>query len=212
MDDSLRGRQAGELIKVRPEMTPLKISTEQMIALHSFLAEAAAVGEDSLAEITGCETEVEVQEIRATALSEFGESGLCLSDDLIAGVMGRLEGAMPGSLNLVLEPEEALRWARLGSDGDPLKTFVSLGEALLGGVATAIGGVLGKEASFAGASLVEESELAMLVKTHAPSDTVVFSARMRIDARDEVFTAFSHLLIEPKYLAQLLSALSAAVH
>ena len=212
MDDSLRGRQAGELIKVRPEMTPLKISTEQMIALHSFLAEAAAVGEDSLAEITGCETEVEVQEIRATALSEFGESGLCLSDDLIAGVMGRLEGAMPGSLNLVLEPEEALLWARLGSDGDPLKTFVSLGEALLGGVATAIGGVLGKEASFAGASLVEESELAMLVKTHAPSDTVVFSARMRIDARDEVFTAFSHLLIEPKYLAQLLSALSAAVH
>jgi len=193
-------------------MTPLKISTEQMIALHSFLAEAAAVGEDSLAEITGCETEVEVQEIRATALSEFGERGLCLSDDLIAGVMGRLEGPMPGSLNLVLEPEEALLWARLGSDGDPLKTFVSLGEALLGGVATAIGGILGKESSFEGASLVEESELAMLVKTHAPSDTIVFSARMRIDARDEVFTAFSHLLIEPKYLAQLLSALSAAVH
>ena len=208
----MRGRYAGEFDKVRPEMTPLKISTEQMIALHGFFAEAAAVGETSLGEITGCETEVEVQEIRATALSEFGERGLCLSDDLIAGVMGRLEGAMPGSLNLVLEPEEALLWAQLGSDGDPLETFVSLGDALLSGLATAIGEILGKEAAFEGAALVEEPELAMLVKTHAPSDTIVFSARMRIDARDEAFTAFSHMLIEPKYLAQLLSALSAAIH
>ena len=198
--------------KVRPKMTPLKISTEQMIALHGFFAEAVAVGEASLGEMTGCETEVEVQEIRATALSEFGERGLCLSDDMIAGVMGRLEGSMPGSLNLVLEPEDALLWARLGSDGDPLKMFVSLGETLLAGVTTAIGEILGREATFEGASLIEEAELAMLVTTHAPSDTIVFSTRMRIDARDEVFTAVSHMLIEPKYLAQLLSALSAAIH
>jgi hypothetical protein len=89
---------------------------------------------------------------------------------------------------------------------------VSLGETLLGGVATAIGEILGREATFGGAVLVEEVELAMLVKTHAPSDTVVFSTRMRINARDESFAAVSHLLIEPKYLVQLLSALSAAIH
>ena len=49
-------------------MIPLKISTEQMIVLHGFFAEAVAVGEEALGEMTGCETEIEVQEIRATAL------------------------------------------------------------------------------------------------------------------------------------------------
>ena len=40
----------------------------------------------------------------------------------------------------------------------------------------------------------------------------VFSSRLRIDARDEVLAAVSHLLVEPKYLARLLGALSAAIH
>lgn len=193
-------------------MTPLKISTEQMIALHGFLAEAAGVGEAALAEISGSETEVDVEEIRCTALADFGERGLWLSEDLVAGVMGRLEGVMPGSLNVVLEPEDALLWARLGTDGDPLESFVALGRALLAGIATELGAVLEGEVRLAGAALVEEPELAMLVKTHAPSDTLVFSARLRIDVRDEVITAVSHLLVEPKYLARLMSALSAAVH
>ena len=196
----------------RLEMTPLMISTEQMIALHGFFAEAAAVGEASLGEITGCETEVEVQEVRATALGDFGDRGLCLSDDMIAGVMGRLEGVMPGTANLVLEPEEALLWARLGGGEDPLAMYVTLGKTLLEGVATFLAEVLEGDVAFDGARLVEQSELAMLVATHAPSDTVVFSTRMRIVARDENFDAVSHLLVEPKYLAQLLSALSAASH
>jgi hypothetical protein len=196
----------------RLEMTPLMISTEQMIALHGFFAEAAAVGEASLGEITGCETEVEVQEVRATALGDFGDRGLCLSDDMIAGVMGRLKGVMPGTANLVLEPEEALLWARLGGGEDPLAMYVTLGKTLLEGVATFLAEVLEGEVAFDGARLVEQSELAMLVATHAPSDTIVFSTRMRIVARDESFDAVSHLLVEPKYLAQLLSALSAASH
>ena len=196
----------------RLEMTPLMISTEQMIALHGFFAEAAAVCEATLGEITGCETEVEVQEVRATALVDFGDRGLCLSDDMIAGVMGRLEGVMPGTANLVLEPEEALLWARLGGGEDPLAMYVALGKTLLEGVATFLAEVLEGEVALDGARLVEQSELAMLVATHAPSDTVVFSTRMRIVARDENFDAVSHLLVEPKYLAQLLSALSAASH
>ncbi len=193
-------------------MTPLKISMEQMITLHGFFAAAAAIGEASLGELSGCETEIEVQEIRCTALAEFGERGLWLSEDLVAGVMGRLEGVMPGSLNLVIEPEEALLWARLGGDGDPLETFVEIGRRLLGGMTTALSEILSGGARFEGAALVEEPELAMLVKTHAPTDTLVFSTRMRIDVRDEVFSAVSHLLVEPKYIARLLSALSAAVH
>lgn len=195
-----------------PEMTPLKISTEQMIALHTFFAEAAAVGEEALGEKTGCDTEVEVQEIRATALAEFGERGLCLSDDLVASTMGRLEGCLPGTLCLSLEPDEALLWARLAGGEDPIGAFVTLSSTLLEGVSSALGGLLEGHAGFVGAGLVEEPELAMLVKTHAPSDTIVFSIRLRIDARDEVFTAVSHMLVEPKYLARVLSALSAAHH
>ena len=193
-------------------MTPLKISTEQLIALHGFFAEAAAVGEASLAEISGCETEVEVLEIRCTTLGDFGERGMRLSEDLVAGVIGRLEGVLPGSLNIVLEPEAALLWAQIGSDADPLDTFVSLGRVLLEGIAVALSEILEAESQFQGAALVEESELMMLVRTHAPSDTLVFSTRLQIDVRDEVVSAVSHLLIEPKYLTQLLSALSAAVH
>jgi hypothetical protein len=183
-----------------------------MIALHSFFAEAAAVGEASLAEISGCETEVEVHEIRCTPLGEFGEHGMRLSEDLVAGVIGRLEGAMPGSMNVVLEPEEALVWAQIGDDREPLETFIRLGSTLLEGIAVGLSEILEAEILFRGAALVEESELAMFVKTHAPSDTLVFSTRLRIDVRDETFSAVSHLLVEPKYLAQLLSALSAAVH
>jgi len=172
--------------KVRSETTPLMISTEQMIALHSFFAAAAALGETSLGELSGCETEIEVQEIRCTALAEFGEQGLCLSEDLVAGVMGRLEGVMPGSLNLVLEPEDALMWSRMGGDGDPLETFVEIGRRLLGGMTKALCEILPGEASFEDATLAEAPELAMLVGTHAPSDTLVFSTRMRIDVRDEI--------------------------
>jgi hypothetical protein len=79
-------------------------------------------------------------------------------------------------------------------------------------VVEAIGELLEGDVALVGAALVEEPELAMLVRTHAPSDTIVFSTRLRIDVRDEVVTAVSHLLIEPKYLARVLSALSAAIH
>jgi hypothetical protein len=183
-----------------------------MIALHGFFAEAAAAGEAALADLTGCETEVEVQEIRATALVEFADRGLLLSDDLIAGVIGRLEGVLPGTMSLVLEPEDALVWARHADATDPIEGFVALGKAWQAGVATALGELLDGDSAYAGARLVECGELPMLVQTHAPSDTIVFSSRLRIDVRDEVLTAVAHLLIEPKYLAQLLMALSAASH
>lgn len=193
-------------------MPPLKISTEQMIALHGFFADAARVSESALAEMSGCETEIDVHEIRCTALGEFGDRGMQISDDLVAGVMGRLEGAMPGSLSLVLDPDEALLWARLGDDSDAIRGFVSYAQVLLEGIAVAMTEILERETTFEGAALVEEPELAMLIQTHAPSDTLVFSCRVRLDVRDEAFEAMTHLMIEPKYLSPLLSGLSAAVH
>ena len=136
---------SGEVNRV---MSPPQISTEQLIALHGFLAEAVAEGELLLADLSGFETDVDVEEVRATALSDFGERGLVLSDDLIAGVVGRLEGVMPGSLSLVLDPDEALLWSQQGIGDDPIATYVSFGGALLEGVASAFGKLLAGEAGF----------------------------------------------------------------
>ena len=187
-------------------------STEQMIALHGFFAEAAAVGESALADQSGSTTEVEVVEVRCGALQEFGERGLRACDDLVAAVMGRLEGGLPGSLGLALEPEEALVWARVGDAPDPLDAFVALGRVLLEGVAASLSEVLRVETSLHDARLVETSEPCLLAETHAPSDTLVVSARLRIEVRDEAVSAVAHLLIEPKYFARLLSSLAAAIH
>ena len=193
-------------------MNPLNISMEQMIALHSFFAEAMAVSEAGLDEIGGSETEIDVLEIRCSNLGDFAESGLRLSEDMTAGVIGRVEGAMPGSLNLVAEPEDALLWAQMMGGDSPLEAFVALGAELLAGMTTSLAEVLESPTEFCDPRLVEEPELAMLFKTHAPSDTLVFSARLRIEVSDELITAQSHLLVEPKYLSRLLSALSAASH
>ena len=188
------------------------LSTEQMIALHGFFAEAAAVGEPRLMERSGCETEIELHEIRCTPLAGFGEEGLQLSEDLVAGVMGRMAGAIPGSFALALEPEEALLWARSVTGVDPLESFVRLGRELLGGITTALAELLETPATFRDARLVELPELTMLIRSHAPLDTLVFSLRLQILWRDEIVSAHAHALFEPKYLPRLLSALSAAAH
>jgi hypothetical protein len=193
-------------------MTPINLSMEQMIALHGFFAEAAAVGEGRLADFSGCQTEVEVLEVRCTSLGDYGEAGMRLTEDVVAGVIGRIDGALPGSLDVVMEPEEALLWARITGSEDPIETVISLSCELLSGVTVAFSELLQSTCVLRDARLVEEPELAMLVDTHAPSDTLVFSTRLRIEARDEVVTAHSHLLVHPKSLSRLMSALSAAVH
>jgi len=187
-------------------------STEQMIALHGFFAEGAAAGAAVLAEQSGCETEVEVVEVRCLALDEFGERGLRVCDELAAAVMGRLEGGLRGSIGLALEPEEALGWARTAGTGDLLDAFVGLSRGVLEGVAQTLAEVLRTKTTFADARLVETTEPCLLAGTHAPSDTLVVSAHLRIEVRDESLSSVVHLLVEPKHFARLLSALSAAVH
>ena len=130
-----------------------------MIALHSFFAEAVAVGEIALGEMSGSETEIEVQEIRCTPLGDFAEQGLRLSEDLVAGVIGRLEGGTPGSIQVVMEPEDALVWAQIGSVDDPVERFVALGTAVLEGIATGFSEILERVVSLSDPKLVEDAEL-----------------------------------------------------
>ncbi len=202
----------GVLVKSPKTMNRGSYSTEQMIALHGFFAEGAAAGEAALADQSGCTTEVEVVEVRCGVLDEFGERGLRAGDDLVAAVVGRLEGGLGGSMALVLEPEEALAWARTGDPADPLDVFLLLGRSLLEGVATTLSEALRVATTVCDARLVETSEPCLLAGTHAPSDTLVVSARLRIEARDETLPAAVHLLLEPKYFARLLSSLTAAIH
>lgn len=188
------------------------LSTEQMIALHGFFAEGSAAGEAALAEQSGCETEVEVVEVRCVRLDEIGLQGLRACDDLAAAVMARLDGALAGSTALVLEPEDALLWARTANPSDPLDAFVALGRALLKGIASTLGEVLRATTTLGDARLVESTEPGLLASTHAPGDTLVVSARLRISVRDEAVAAVVHLLVEPKHFSRLLSSLSAAIH
>lgn len=188
------------------------ISTQQMIALHGFFAAAAAAGESVISEISGAETEIELLEVRCNPLARFGEEGLQLSEDLVAGVMGRMDGVMPGSYALVLEPEDALVWARTVAGTDPLESFVRLGRELLAGIAATLAELMEAPAALRDGRLVEVSELAMLIQTHAPLDTLVLSLRLQIQWRDERVSAHVHSLIEPKYCARLLSGLSVAAH
>ncbi|MBY0399731.1 hypothetical protein K2X89_05515, partial [Myxococcota bacterium] len=168
--------------------------------------------EAALADLFGGETGVDVLEVRAGVLEQFGERGMRVGDDLVAAVMGRMEGGVPGSAGLALEPEEALAWARTGGGGDPIAAFVALGRAVLEGVAHALGEVTRVETRFLDGRLAEQTEPCLLAATHAPSDTLVLSARMRIETRGEAFSAVAHLLAEPKHVGRLLSALSAAIH
>jgi hypothetical protein len=154
--------------------------------------------------------EVGVDEVRTTALADFSDRGLLLSNDLVAGVLGRLEGVLPGTMVLVLEPEDALAWARPVAPSDPVEGFVTLGSAWQSGVAEALGALLGGPSAFVAGGLAEDGEPAMLVQTHAPSDTVVFSSRLSIELPGRTLAGCSHWLVEPKYFTRVLMALSSA--
>lgn len=187
-------------------------STEQIIALHGLFSEVAAVSETALAEVSGRECEVEVVEAHACTLEEQGERGLRVGDDLVAGVIARVEGGLCGSALLALEPDEALAWVRACGATDPLDTFVSLGGCVLDAVAQALRAATRTKTAVCPARLVEESEPVLLAATHAPADTLVVSARLRIVVRGEAFSAAIHLLVDPKYFTKLLSSLCAAIH
>lgn len=195
-----------------PGMMRGSYSTEQMIALHGFLAEGLAVAEPALAEVTGSEMTLEVSEVRCGPLEEFAERGLRLGDDVAAAVLARLEGGLTGSLALALEPDDALLWAQTADRPDPVAAYLDFARAVEEGIAGALSGVLRERVACVAPRLVETTEPCLLATTHAPPDTVVVSARLRIEARDFVLSAAAHLLITPKHFTRLLTALSAALH
>ena len=133
-----------------------------------------------------------------------------LSSDVIAGVLQRFEGRLPGTTLFVLDPGDALLWLqREGASEDPLDRFVEWGGRVLSGVVEQL--CLHAQVED-GAPVLEERPLVVaLLATHPASDTVVLSLEGQLvfsvqGVEDDMHAPFSiHVLLEPKFIAEILS-------
>ncbi len=138
-----------------------------------------------------------------------------LSSDVIAAVLQRFEGHLPGTALFVLDPGDALLWLqREGATEDPLGRFVEWGGHVLSGVVDQLASVWQAEVEYGAPMLEERPLMAALLATHPPSDTVVLSIQGELvfsvqGAPDEMHAPFSiHVLLEPKLIAGILSGLT----
>jgi len=102
-----------------------------------------------------------------------------------------------------LEPEDALFWLRLIGSDDPLEDFVSLGRGLLEHAVSATAEAFGASAKPGPPRLVEDSVVAIVLGTHAPSDTLILGARIDLTAGGRSLPVRIHLLFEPKVFETL---------
>ena len=150
---------------------------------------------------------VEVLDVQGCALGEVDERSLCGDGDRVAGVACNLRGAMFGTALFAMEPEDAFAWVlSSGTGGDPLASYVSGVSEILEALTTATARTLGVT-SLGEAVLREESLMEILIGTHAPSDTLLLSARLKIHAEGMSLPAGFYLLVSPKYQGQLSVAL-----
>jgi hypothetical protein len=169
---------------------------------------------EELAERHAFDTELTVLETRCCALAQFGvDTGVDPGDDLVAGVMRAFRGRLTGTGLLAMEPEDALAWSLAGgSEHSPVDTYVGLAGTVLGAVAGSAAEALGVEVELAPARLEEDSVAGCLIRTHAPSDTVVVCARLEIRAGGHPAPARLLLVMEPKVVSALLGALAVSLH
>ena len=159
-------------------------------------------------ELSACHvagTQLELLEVGCCALAEYGGSGPPRRDqDLVAGVLRSFQGRLAGTALLAMDPEDALWWARAGEPSpDPVATYVELAGRLLARVIESVATSLGLASELGRPRLEENSLAGCLLCTHAPSDTVVLYAVLRIDAAGRSREACLNLLMEPKRLASL---------
>jgi len=151
----------------------------------------------------GPESEVEVMDLRCTALGSLSPEELCGDGDRVAAVSCALRGGLGGTAVFAMEPEDALAWVlSSGSGSDPLASFVASGECILRQLAESTGETEPRPELAAGA-LREESLMEILVGTHAPSDTLVLSAQLEVRTETLCLPAAFHLLVAPKQFSQL---------
>jgi len=192
---------------------PLIVPLEQSLAIHAWIAEGVDRAAEELAETHAFDTELTVLDTRCCALADVGTAGHDIGDDLVAAVMLAFRGRLAGTALLAMEPEDALAWSLAdGGRGTPVETYVTLGAAVLGAVVTCAAEALGVEVELGAPRLEEDSIGACLVRTHAPSDTVVVSSRIEVRAGGQPAVAHLLLIMEPKVISALLGALAVSLH
>jgi hypothetical protein len=203
--------ERGPCIPIQRRET-LKISTRQSLAIQCWIADGVIQAAEELSDRYADGTRIDLRELGCCALAELGETEpRPPDDDLVAGVLLAFEGPLAGVALLAMEPEDALWWARGGAgDVDPVATYVELAGCVLGHVVDSVGASLGLASELGRPRLEENSLVGCLARTHAPSDTVVLSSRLRLEAGGRHCEAWLYLLMAPKRLASLAGAMGVA--
>jgi hypothetical protein len=184
------------------------------MAIQAWIADGVARATEELVETHAVDTDADVLESHCCALGDFGSSEFPLADDdLVAGVMMSFRGVLSGAALLVMDPEDALGWATAdGNKTDPIAAYVQLSEHLLKSVVESASDALEAEMELGPARLEESSIAGCLLRTHAPSDTVLISSRLDIEAGHQRRSARIFLMMDGKVVSTLLGALSVSIH
>jgi hypothetical protein len=192
-----RGPLTGEIV--------LYISPEQLDTLRAHITAGFDRATQLLCREHADDTGVEVRECHCCSLANFPQGAVCSDDDLIAGVLVRFEGGIAGTALLAMDPQNALDWVQAaGARPDPIATYLELGRLLLGEISRELASQFSAEIELSSASLQENCVGAVLLQTHAPSDTAVISTRFDIAAGDSVLPGYVYVLMEPKPLGSAL--------
>jgi len=193
----------------------VKISLEQAMAVQTWIADGVTRAAEGLAERHAFDTDLEILETRCCALADYGAEGRSVTADeeVIAGVLLSFQGPLCGASLLAMDPHDALAWSQAGGEsGDPIGTFLELGGDVLGSVIESAAEALEIRTEVGRPTLEETSLTGCLLRTHAPSDTVLTSCRLRIMAGRQAYDATLHLLMDPKRMFAMLGALAVAAH
>ena len=174
-------------------------SLEQVFTLG--LASASAL----LGEKTG--GQLTLRSVRVRPLADFSDVSEADQTDVVAGVAQRFSGALRGTSLFTMEPKGALAWSRsvVGPKSEPervITAFVELaGHVLSDLIGTAAQAMHGGQPDFDAASLREDSRVAIVIATHAPSDTVIATLDLEVEFDGVSHAAHVDLLLEPKLLS-----------
>ncbi|MGH0036769.1 MAG: hypothetical protein ACQGVK_17225 [Myxococcota bacterium] len=169
---------------------PLKLTTAQLEAIRAQLESGARAG-----------AEVLVPEAALCLLADFPNGALVGHGDITAGVVVRFQGAFGGTAVFALDPEDALAWMRPASARDDLiPAYLDRVAGLVASAVNAWGESMGVAFAFGEPVLHEDSVVGILLGTHAPSDTLILSARLAIDADGAPRPAHLYLMVDPKVL------------
>lgn len=187
----------------------LDISTPQLEALRARLAAAAArtsARPDADAD-DGAGPAIAVGRVGLCLLADFPQGAVAFDADLVAGALARIDGPLCATALLAMAPEDALGWVRgdWGRDraGGEIERFLALAGEVLRDCTAALAQAEGAVAAL-DATLAEDPVVAILLATHAPSDTLVLSAELLVADGETHRPTFLAWMLDAKGLMGLL--------